>query len=76
MQMSMPNPISIDPEIQGGTPCFTGTRVPVRSLFDALNRGRPIEYFLSQFPTVKKEHTVAVLEQPVKIAQPTAHGKP
>jgi hypothetical protein len=28
--------ISIDPEVQGGTPCFRGTRVPVRTLFDHL----------------------------------------
>jgi uncharacterized protein (DUF433 family) len=25
--------ISVNPEIQGGTPCFAGTRVPVKSLF-------------------------------------------
>jgi len=28
--------INIDPEILGGTPVFTGTRVPVQSLFDWL----------------------------------------
>jgi uncharacterized protein (DUF433 family) len=53
--------ITTDPEIQGGIPCFSGTRVPVRSLFDALKRGRPIDYFLSQFPTVTREQVLAVL---------------
>jgi uncharacterized protein (DUF433 family) len=53
--------ITNDPEIQGGIPCFTGTRVPVRSLFDALKRGRSIDYFLSQFPTVTRQQVDAVL---------------
>ena len=28
--------ITIDPEITGGTPVFTGTRVPIQALFDYL----------------------------------------
>lgn len=55
-------PISTDPEVQGGTPCFAGTRVPVRSLFDALKQGRTVAYFLSQFPTVSPEQVDAVLD--------------
>jgi uncharacterized protein (DUF433 family) len=56
-------PITIDPEIQGGTPCFTGTRVPVQSLFDYLARGRSLEYFLEQFPSVKRDQAIEVLKQ-------------
>lgn len=59
--MSCTSPILIDPEIQGGTPCFAGTRVPVKSLFDALARGRSIDYFLQQFPSVKPEQVRDVL---------------
>jgi hypothetical protein len=29
-------PIKVDCEIMSGTPCFTGTRVPVKTLFDHL----------------------------------------
>jgi uncharacterized protein (DUF433 family) len=59
-----PDPvISIDPDVQGGTPCFTGTRVPVRSLFDYLERGRTLDYFLEQFPTVRREQALALLER-------------
>jgi uncharacterized protein (DUF433 family) len=61
--MSPTSSILIDPEIQGGTPCFAGTRVPVRSLFDALARGRSVGYFLEQFPTVRREQVQDVLEQ-------------
>ena len=60
----MPNdsPITADPDIQGGPPCFAGTRVPVRSLFHALKHGRTIDYFLSQFPSVTAEQVKAVLD--------------
>lgn len=45
-----------------GTPCFAGTRVPVKSLFDYLEAGDTLDEFLDQFPTVKKEIAVGVLE--------------
>jgi uncharacterized protein (DUF433 family) len=57
----MTSAIQVDPEIQGGTPCFTGTRVPVKSLFDYLARGRTLDYFLEQFPSVKREQALSVL---------------
>jgi uncharacterized protein (DUF433 family) len=59
----MVSAIKIDPEIQGGTPCFAGTRVPVKSLFDYLARGRSLEYFLEQFPSVTREQAAEVLHQ-------------
>ena len=54
--------ISIDRQILGGTPCFAGTRVPIRSLFDHLKLGYTIDGFLEQFPTVRKEQVEALLE--------------
>ena len=56
------SPIKVDPEIMGGTPCFTGTRVPIKNLFDYLERGRTLDYFLEQFPSVTRDQAVAVLE--------------
>ncbi len=38
--------INIDPEILGGTPVFYGTRVPIKNLFDYLESGESINYFL------------------------------
>ncbi len=55
------NPIKIDPEIMGGTPCFAGTRVPVKALFDVLEHNRGLEDFLKGFPTVTREQAVTVL---------------
>ncbi len=54
--------IRIDPQILGGTPCFSGTRVPVESLFDHIRLGYTVDYFLAQFPSVKREQVLAVLE--------------
>lgn len=54
--------VSVNKNIQGGTPCFAGTRVPVSSLFDHLEGGYTIDYFLSQFPSVKREQVIALLE--------------
>ena len=51
-----------DPERMGGTPCFRGTRVPIKSLFDHLESGYTVDYFVYQFPTVKREQAVALLE--------------
>jgi uncharacterized protein (DUF433 family) len=51
-----------DPEILGGTPVFVGTRVPLRNLFDYLERGHGIDEFLDAFPTVSKEQAIAALE--------------
>jgi uncharacterized protein (DUF433 family) len=54
--------VTVNPKVQGGLPCFTGTRVPVSSLFDHLQRGYTVEQFIEDFPTVAKEQVDAVLE--------------
>ena len=51
-----------DPEILGGTPVFTGTRVPVQNLVDYLEGGESIEDFLIGFPTVKREQVIGFIE--------------
>jgi len=51
-----------DPGILGGTPVFTGTRVPVDSLIAHLKAGDPLEEFLAGFPTVRREQAEAFLE--------------
>ena len=53
--------VRCDPEIMGGAPVFTGTRVPVRTLFDYLSTGEPLAEFLDDFPSVTREHAEAVL---------------
>jgi len=50
------------PDVLGGEPVFAGTRVPAKSLFDHLEAGDSIEQFLEGFPSVKREHVIALLE--------------
>jgi len=56
------NVVVVDPEILGGTPVFRGTRVPVKSLFDFIEKGDSIEEFLVNFPTVRREQVIVLLE--------------
>ncbi len=65
--MDIKSLINIDAEILSGQPVFTGTRVPVESLFDQLEAGISLDEFLIDFPTVSKEQAVAVLEMANKL---------
>ncbi len=55
-------PITVDPNIVSGTPVFRGTRVPVQTLFDYIADGYTLEEFFDNFPTVKREDALKVLE--------------
>lgn len=52
----------VNPERLSGAPCFTGTRVPVNSLFDHLEAGDTLDLFLDDFPGVTREQAIALLE--------------
>lgn len=45
-----------------GAVVFAGTRAPVQALIDYLEEGSRMDDFLEDFPTVSREHAVAVLE--------------
>ncbi len=49
-------------EVLNGLLVFTGTRVPVRNLFDYLVAGNSIKDFLADFPTVSFEQVRHVLQ--------------
>ncbi len=55
--------ISISSDIMGGTPVFTGTRVPIQTLLDYLKAGESINDFLDGFPTVTREQVITLLEE-------------
>jgi uncharacterized protein (DUF433 family) len=54
-------PVTVDPEILGGKPVFTGTRVPVDALWNNLADGATLDEFLEWFPTVPREDAEALL---------------
>ena len=64
--------VTINPKVMHGTPCFAGTRVAVQSLFDHLESGYTIDGFLQQFPTVRRDQVVGLLEQLKREAERTA----
>ena len=53
--------IWINPDRVSGAPCFYGTRVPIKSLFDYLAGGETLEEFLENFPPITREQAEAVL---------------
>ena len=54
--------ISRNANILGGIPVFTGTRVPVKTLFDYLKANHPLDDFLDDFPTVARGQAQQVIE--------------
>jgi uncharacterized protein (DUF433 family) len=65
--MNLKDIISANSEVLGGQTVFTGTRVPVESLFDHLESGITIDSFLDDFPSVSKEQVIALLEYTSKL---------
>ena len=65
--MNIKELITIDSEVQSGQPVFTGTRVPVETLFDHLEAGISLDIFLGDFPSVTKQQAISVLEAANKI---------
>ena len=59
----MSSAISINPELLGGTPVFSRTRVPIKILFEYLEDGMSVHEFIEQYPSVSREQAVAVIEE-------------
>jgi uncharacterized protein (DUF433 family) len=66
MELTDPNSpwfgyVWVDPDRMGGAPCFRGSRVPIKALFDYLESGLPLAEFLADFPPVTREQAEAVV---------------
>lgn len=59
--------VSSMPDVMGGSLVFSGTRVPIRNLFDCLVAGDSIKEFLEDYPTVSFEQ-VRLLLQSAEVA--------
>ncbi len=60
--LNIPGLIWTDPERMSGAPCFDGTRVPIKNLFDYMAGGESIGEFFEGFPGVTREQAEAVLD--------------
>lgn len=59
----MKSAVHSDPDVMSGEVVFVGTRVPVKTLFDYLEHGHPLDEFLDHFPSVEKEQAIEALEE-------------
>ena len=59
----MSNIVQSSPDVLGGTPVFSGTRVPIQTLIEYLEGGESIDDFLDGFPSVTREQVIEFLEQ-------------
>uniref|UniRef100_Q01V89 DUF433 domain-containing protein n=1 Tax=Solibacter usitatus (strain Ellin6076) TaxID=234267 RepID=Q01V89_SOLUE len=55
--------ITRDPETMHGVPVFSGTRVPVQTLFECIEGGDSLAEFLEGFPTVSSDLAIDALEE-------------
>ncbi len=53
-------------DVAWGATVIRGTRVPIDTLFEYLERGKTLDEFLAQFPTVSPKAAVAILESAKK----------
>lgn len=62
MDWSQSSAVARQPGKVGGAWVFKGTRVPVRALFENLQRNARVEDFLEWFPGVTRDQVEAVLK--------------
>lgn len=55
--------IVVDPNIMSGAPCFSGTRVPISTLFDNLASGMTVDEILQEWPTLNRDDVMTVLSR-------------
>jgi uncharacterized protein (DUF433 family) len=61
MNWSLCGAVERNPRKLGGAWCFSGTRLPVLSLFEHLDQGSTIDECLEWFPEVRAEQVHEVL---------------
>lgn len=61
MNLKIKDIVSSDKRVLSGQLVFTGTRVPVESLFDHLEAGISLDEFLDDFPSVSREQAIALI---------------
>ena len=58
--------IRVQPVLLGAVPCFAGTQIPVKSMFEYLEAGETLEEYLEQYPSVPHKLAIRVLEDSCK----------
>lgn len=58
--------IRVQPVLFGAVPCFAGTQIPVKSMFEYLEAGETLDEYLEQYPSVPHTLAIKVLEDSCK----------
>lgn len=61
-------PIAIDPEINGGKPTVSGTRISVQTVLGHLSAGDSIQDVLDAYSRLRREDVLACLEYAARLA--------
>jgi uncharacterized protein (DUF433 family) len=64
--------VCVDPEIQGGQPCFTNTNIPLDALFVNLAAGERLDVIIGAFAGVSREAAVAILREACRLLRERA----
>lgn len=67
--MSWQERIQVDPGIMHGTPCITGTRIPVSVVLDNLAAGLSTETLLAEYPSLVREDLTAAIAYAAELAR-------
>ena len=59
--------MSSSADVMGGTPVFSGTRVPIQTFLDYIEAGETMDEFLEGFPSVTRKQVIAFLEEAKRI---------
>ncbi len=74
MDWSQCRAVDRNPQKLGGAWCFAGTRMPVASLFEHLDKGSTVDEFIEWFPDVPAELIHQVLGFAVRTLEPPANA--
>jgi len=65
--MTRKNFITQDPDILGGKPIISGTRMSVESILELLSSSMEIKEILKEYPFLKKEQVKAAIDYATKL---------
>ena len=59
--LSLDKVVWVSPDRLSGAPCFAGSRVPIKALFDYLEGGDSLDTFLADFEGITRPQVISAL---------------
>jgi uncharacterized protein (DUF433 family) len=67
--------ITSNPQIMGGAPVITGTRVPIEVILHLLKQGYPLEVIHEDYPHIPVETLSGAIDEAIQVVNMTLHAK-